>query len=234
MVSISTYISATAGPHSNTVHFKPLHPQPFFSNAAKCQRWKDERQKHHTGWIHQLENLLSFGTLLVPFIFLKKSCNQQKMFGAFQPTPFHHQNHKHFEKKKTTKRFSSTKQKKTVFFSPPPLYHIHRQNAAKPTKSCKVGDKIVNPDGHPYEILERLGHGTFGQARQGAMGVEDMWWAGDRWRTLFGFGMAITYHKCIYDIWYIARHNIFYNWNQCLGLFPFILVIIQVRTEKPY
>ena len=28
---------------------------------------------------------------------------------------------------------------------------------------CRVGDKIVNPDGHPYEILERLGHGTFGQ-----------------------------------------------------------------------
>ena len=27
----------------------------------------------------------------------------------------------------------------------------------------KVGDKIVNPDGHAYEILERLGHGTFGQ-----------------------------------------------------------------------
>ncbi|CAE7357480.1 ppk15 [Symbiodinium natans] len=28
---------------------------------------------------------------------------------------------------------------------------------------CRVGDKIVNPDGHAYEILERLGHGTFGQ-----------------------------------------------------------------------
>lgn len=28
---------------------------------------------------------------------------------------------------------------------------------------CRVGDKIVNPDGHTYEILERLGHGTFGQ-----------------------------------------------------------------------
>jgi serine/threonine protein kinase len=28
---------------------------------------------------------------------------------------------------------------------------------------CRVGDKIVNPDGHSYEILERLGHGTFGQ-----------------------------------------------------------------------
>ena len=28
----------------------------------------------------------------------------------------------------------------------------------------QVGDKIVNPDGHAYEILERLGHGTFGQA----------------------------------------------------------------------
>lgn len=28
---------------------------------------------------------------------------------------------------------------------------------------CRVGDKIVNPDGQAYEILERLGHGTFGQ-----------------------------------------------------------------------
>lgn len=28
---------------------------------------------------------------------------------------------------------------------------------------CRVGDKIVNPDGQSYEILERLGHGTFGQ-----------------------------------------------------------------------
>lgn len=28
---------------------------------------------------------------------------------------------------------------------------------------CRVGDKIVNPDGLYYEILERLGHGTFGQ-----------------------------------------------------------------------
>eukprot|EP00931_Biecheleriopsis_adriatica_P039175 TRINITY_DN22413_c0_g2_i1.p1 TRINITY_DN22413_c0_g2~~TRINITY_DN22413_c0_g2_i1.p1 ORF type:complete len:1219 (+),score=211.20 TRINITY_DN22413_c0_g2_i1:96-3659(+) len=28
---------------------------------------------------------------------------------------------------------------------------------------CRVGDKIVNPDGHSYEIMERLGHGTFGQ-----------------------------------------------------------------------
>ncbi|CAJ1381360.1 unnamed protein product [Effrenium voratum] len=28
---------------------------------------------------------------------------------------------------------------------------------------CRVGDKIENPDGHSYEILERLGHGTFGQ-----------------------------------------------------------------------
>lgn len=28
---------------------------------------------------------------------------------------------------------------------------------------CRVGDKIVNSDGHSYEILERLGHGTFGQ-----------------------------------------------------------------------
>lgn len=28
---------------------------------------------------------------------------------------------------------------------------------------CRVGDKILNPDGHAYEILERLGHGTFGQ-----------------------------------------------------------------------
>ena len=29
---------------------------------------------------------------------------------------------------------------------------------------AQVGDKIVNPDGNAYEILERLGHGTFGQA----------------------------------------------------------------------
>lgn len=28
---------------------------------------------------------------------------------------------------------------------------------------CRVGDKIVSPDGAHYEILERLGHGTFGQ-----------------------------------------------------------------------
>lgn len=28
---------------------------------------------------------------------------------------------------------------------------------------CRVGDKINNPDGQSYEILERLGHGTFGQ-----------------------------------------------------------------------
>ena len=34
----------------------------------------------------------------------------------------------------------------------------------KNNKNTQVGDKIVNPDGHPYEILERLGHGTFGQA----------------------------------------------------------------------
>lgn len=28
---------------------------------------------------------------------------------------------------------------------------------------CRVGDKLSNPDGQSYEILERLGHGTFGQ-----------------------------------------------------------------------
>jgi len=28
---------------------------------------------------------------------------------------------------------------------------------------CRVCDKIVNPDNETYEILERLGHGTFGQ-----------------------------------------------------------------------
>jgi len=28
---------------------------------------------------------------------------------------------------------------------------------------CRVGDKIVNPDGQTYELLERLGQGTFGQ-----------------------------------------------------------------------
>ena len=64
--------------------------------------------------------------------------------------------------KKTTKGFSSTKQKKQMFFSPPEncIYTAKTPQM----KSCKVGDKIVNPDGHPYEILERLGHGTFGQA----------------------------------------------------------------------
>jgi len=28
---------------------------------------------------------------------------------------------------------------------------------------CRVGDRILNPDGQTYEILEQLGHGTFGQ-----------------------------------------------------------------------
>mmetsp|Transcript_67232 Transcript_67232/g.161113 ORF Transcript_67232/g.161113 Transcript_67232/m.161113 type:complete len:1051 (-) Transcript_67232:128-3280(-) len=28
---------------------------------------------------------------------------------------------------------------------------------------CSVGDKIVNPDGHAYEVVEALGQGTFGQ-----------------------------------------------------------------------
>ena len=44
---------------------------------------------------------------------------------------------------------------------------LHR-NSRKVVK--QVGDKIVNPDGHPYEILERLGHGTFGQAGFGSDG----------------------------------------------------------------
>ncbi|CAE8707568.1 unnamed protein product, partial [Polarella glacialis] len=42
---------------------------------------------------------------------------------------------------------------------------VHNQNYdnAEHDYICRVGDKIVNPDGLTYEILERLGHGTFGQ-----------------------------------------------------------------------
>ena len=53
------------------------------------------------------------------------------------------------------------------------MMYIHSPQSgpasSRPCSTCRhlrpqVGDKIVNPDGHTYEILERLGHGTFGQA----------------------------------------------------------------------
>lgn len=153
-------------------------PRTIFFQCCEMSKMKGRKTKTPYGLNPPTRKLTFFWYPSGSIHFLKKILQPTKNVWCVQPTPFHHQNHKHFEKKKNNKRVFFHQTKKTGFF----LLHLyfvqHRQNAAKPTKSCKVGDKIVNPDGHPYEILERLGHGTFGQARQGAMGVEDMW---DRW-----------------------------------------------------
>lgn len=41
--------------------------------------------------------------------------------------------------------------------------HNNANDNAEHDYICRVGDQIANPDGQAYEILERLGHGSFGQ-----------------------------------------------------------------------
>lgn len=41
--------------------------------------------------------------------------------------------------------------------------HNHGYDNAEHDYICRVGTKMVNPDGQTYEIFDRLGHGTFGQ-----------------------------------------------------------------------
>lgn len=125
---IHIYISATAGPRSNTVHFKPLHPRTTFFQCCEMSKMKGRKTKTPYGLNPPTRKLTFFWYPSGSVHFLKESCNQNRNVWCVQPHTFPPPK---TLRKKNNNRFSSTKQKKLFFFSTFIIY-IHRQN--QPTK----------------------------------------------------------------------------------------------------
>ena len=114
----------------SALQHSPLHatsPRTTFFQCCEMSKMKGRKTKTPYGLNPPTRKLTFFWYPSGSIHFLKKSCNQQKMFGAFNP---HLSTTKNTASKKNNKRVFFHQTKKTdVFFSTWKLY-IHRQNAA--------------------------------------------------------------------------------------------------------